>query len=314
MTITATREGEAAPAESPAVQELARSLREGLERRRLQNSGATGAAPSPLVASETYHALHAHADLVAVPPVAKPGPLAWPACLLRRLCKPLIRPWLGVQTEFNRLTLEALQGLHQEIHVLKGEKDRPAELVEPPSQPGRDLPPGLVSARTLEQIFVHTRLPPPPARVLDLDGAESTTALEMASFGYQVAEVGRPPAAGAHPSLLPVRADVGRLPFAAEAFDVVVSLSVASDHRSIAEAWRVLRRGGRLILSVPYGPAATRPRHGVYDRGLLDAVLGSFRRLETLYGIRTGAAWSLTADGEAAERVSALALVVAEKP
>jgi hypothetical protein len=140
MTTIAAKEGEAAPAVNPAVQELARVLREGLESRRFQGSGAFGTAPSAVASSETWHGLHNYADLLAFPAVAKPGPLAWLVRFLRRLCKPLIRPWLAIQTEFNRLTLEALQDLHHEIRVLREELDRRGGAVQKADQPWCDPP------------------------------------------------------------------------------------------------------------------------------------------------------------------------------
>jgi ubiquinone/menaquinone biosynthesis C-methylase UbiE len=191
-----------------------------------------------------------------------------------------------------------------------------------------------VSERILEHIFVHTRLPPPPAHVLDLGCAESTNAIELASFGYRVEGVDLRPLPVLHPAFAMIRADVTRLPFADQTFDAVVSLSTIehvgldwygpiserpTDHQAIQEARRVLRPGGRLILTVPFGRPVMTPVQRVYDRALLDGLLRPFQCLETVYGIRDGEAWSLTADGAAAEcvhsaeRVSAVALVVAEK-
>ena len=43
-----------------------------------------------------------------------------------------------------------------------------------------------VSERILEEIFVHTHLPRPPARLLALGCGNSTNAIEMASLGFQV--------------------------------------------------------------------------------------------------------------------------------
>jgi SAM-dependent methyltransferase len=352
-------------------------MRDGLESRRFQGSAVLGATPSAFAASETCRSLQVHADLLTFPPIAKPGPFSCLVRLLRRVFKPLIRPWLGVQTEFNRLTIEVLQGLHQEIGTLRAKAERSAELVEkcnravdqcyeevkhayddsvnkelghngkisrgglwfnPPVavrlEDGRPVV-GSISERILEQMFVHTRLPPPPARVLDLGCAESTVAIEMASFGYGVTGVDLRNLPVAHPAFKMVQADIASLPFPADAFDVVVSLSTlehvglgwygsaaesSTDHRAIAEIRRVLRPGGRLILTVPYGRPAMTPVHRVYDRILLDALLSPFERREMVYGIRQGESWSLSADAEAAgrmdstERVSAVALIVAEKP
>jgi SAM-dependent methyltransferase len=191
-----------------------------------------------------------------------------------------------------------------------------------------------VTERIVEHIFVHTRLPQPPARVLDLGCAESTNALEMASLGYDVVGVDLRELPLEHPSLRTLRADIGNLPLPDDSFDVVVSLSTiehvgldwyaktpegTNDHRVIAEVKRVLRPGGRLVLTIPFGRHTVTPVHRVYDRPMLDALLAPLRRVETCFAIRNGDSWSYTTDvgraerADSAERVSAVALVVAEK-
>jgi SAM-dependent methyltransferase len=191
-----------------------------------------------------------------------------------------------------------------------------------------------VTERIVEHIFVHTRLPRPPARVLDLGCAESTNALEMASLGYDVVGVDLRELPLAHASLQTLRADIGNLPLPDDSFDVVVSLSTiehvgldwyaktpegTDDHKVIAEVKRVLRPGGRLVLTIPFGRHTVTPVHRVYDRPMLDALLAPLRRVETCFAIRDGDSWSYTTDvgraerADSAERVSAVALVVAEK-
>lgn len=191
-----------------------------------------------------------------------------------------------------------------------------------------------VSERILEHMFVHTRLPKPPAEVLDLGCAESTSALEMASFGFEVTGMDLRELPLEHPSLRMVRGDITQLPFGDGSFDAVVSLSTiehvgldwygpgaqkGSDFQVAAEVCRVLRPGGLFLLTVPYGRAALTPVHRVYDRGRLDELLRGFTRVETAYGVRDGNAWSFTTDASRADpadsvdRVSAVALVVARK-
>src|SRR5262249_1057018 len=145
-----------------------------------------------------------------------------------------------------------------------------------------------ITERILEHIFVHTRLPRPPARVLDLGCAESTNSVEMASLGYEVVGVDLRDLPLRHSSFQMVRADIAHLPFPDESFAVAVSLSTiehvgldwygqapegTNDHKVIAEVYRVLRPGGRLILTCPFGRAATTPVHRVLDRPALDALL-----------------------------------------
>jgi SAM-dependent methyltransferase len=190
-----------------------------------------------------------------------------------------------------------------------------------------------VSERILEHMFVHTRLPKPPAAVLDLGCAESISALEMASFGYDVTGVDLRDLPLEHPSLRMVLADIAELPFPAASFDVVVSLSTiehvglawygteqkGTDFHVAAEVQRVLRPGGLFILTVPYGRAALTPLHRVYDRARLDTLLRSFERVETAFGVRDGNAWSFTTDAaradgvDSTDRASAVALLVARK-
>ena len=161
-------------------------------------------------------------------------------------------------------------------------------------------------------MFVHTRLPPPPARVLNLGGAASTYALELAAFGYRVVGVDRRPQAIRHPSVTMIRADVEQLPLADAGFDVAIS-PAGLDRLALAEVRRVLRCGGRLLAALPFGRLATSSTRMIYDHSRLKDLLQSFRPVEILYGIRNGEGWSITTDADAAERLSAVALIVAEK-
>jgi SAM-dependent methyltransferase len=355
-------EGEATPATDRTVQELAFAMREGLESRRVFGAGECSQASLGSLDAETRNAMRFHADVLGFPPVAKAGPFGKVMRCLRALAKIVIRPWLGVQTEFNRLSLETLQNTFREIEGLKTRLEQCAETIEryyqeavscelgphgkiaraglwfnpPIAVDIRNTQPEIIAVkeRILEHMFVHTRLPPPPARVLDLGCAESICALEMASFGYEVQGVDLRFHPVQHPKFSMVRADIAHLPFLDGVFDVAVSLSTlehvgldaygpvskaTSDQRAVDEVRRALRPGGRFILTVPFGQPATTRLQRVYDASGLDHLLRDFRRMETLFGIRERESWSLTTDisqaekMKSAERVSAVALVVAEK-
>ena len=116
-------------------------------------------------------------------------------------------------------------------------------------------------------------LPPEPARVLDLGCGPggvmaavarrwpTTRVVGVDLAARMLAEARRGWAAPRPPGL--VRADAAVLPFPSGAFDAVTShsfLYLVPDRGAVlAEAWRVLRPGGRLLLVEPWaGPAAVR--------------------------------------------------------
>jgi SAM-dependent methyltransferase len=337
-----------------SARQLAQAMREGLEKRRYLG-GSRLDCLARLSLHEARNALAANGDLAKLPPLARPGLLAWPIRFCRRILRTFLRPWLAVQSQHNRLVGEVLEGLNREVQVLKAwiEKDFDEMVNRELGPRGRIAGAGLwfnpavavqfhdgrpevrlVSERILESIFVHTRLPSPPARVLDLGCAESTNALEIASLGYQVTGVDLRELPLTHPSLAMVKADMARLPLADDSFDVAVSLSTiehvgldwygqspqgCSDLRAADEVLRVLRPGGRFILTVPFGQKDTTDLQRIYDQDSLGQLLGRFRVVETMYGYREKLAWSVTNDVEQVrdvrtlDRTNALAMVVAEK-
>ncbi len=303
-----------ATADAPHVRQLAEAMRAGLERRHRPGPSPVG-IPATAPSSDSGASLLQHADLLHFPAVARPGPFHRLIRLLRGTVRPLIRPWLAVQTEFNRHILQTLQGVYRELGLLRArveelqeQADGRSAAVESPAV-AAGQPEAAASACILERVFVHTRLPSPPARVLSLGGAAATNALELASFGYAVVSAGRQLPTLRHPSLAMVRTDLEHLALGSAGFDVVVGL-FTGEHAglspsALAEIGRVLRPGGRLLATLPRG------RQTETDIPL-DDLLRAFRPVETLYGIRDGATWSITPDG--AGRGWAVALIVAEKP
>lgn len=273
-----------------------------------------------------------------------PSPTFW-VRFLRRYARTLVHSWLKEQTRFNQRMIEALEILERDCYLGAVNRELgPAGIIAagglwfnpPVAVELRDGQPAVarVTERIIEEGFVLSRLPRPPGRILDLGCAESTNAIRVASLGYKVTGVDLRNLPLRHPSFLMVKADLGSLPFQDNAFDVAVSLSTiehvglpwygltsrSTDHQVLAEVRRVLRPGGRLILTVPFGRLAQTALHRIYDRSALEQLLHSLQPEEIAFGIRVQEAWIFTTDVlraeqiDSSERVSAVALVVAKKP
>jgi SAM-dependent methyltransferase len=336
------------PGPDASPEELARLIRDGLEAGRWpMTPPARPAPPLPPDAPELGPVLLPFSSPLGHPAAAGPGRLRKPVRLIRGVLKVFLRPWFDLQTRFNHKVMEALEreqrrlgdhlkdlaeylreqqdavrrlnhrvndGLYQTQARFDELADRlRAEFGAPRPEPRPAVP---IGERVLESIFVHTRLPAPPARLLDLGAAG---ALEMASLGFQVVGVDVRHAAARHSNLQVVEAPRHRLPFPDGAFDVAVAASAfgagrvgegddGDDLAAAAEVFRALRPGGRFILTVPLGRG--------YDLDKVDQLLVRFRRVETAYGVRDGEEWSFTTDAgrAAADGAGAVALLVAEKP
>ncbi len=315
----------------PSPRELADAMREGLDRRRFCAPAPAGPDFGPLAQLEPRHRVLAYADLVGLPPAARCRVGARFVGWLRRAFRVFLRPWLDLQTRFNEGAAEVLLAHHAELlrclNDLCGQGRRVTELFHHfhEEQEARQLlaqrldrldgagprtpPPPEGSEHVLEQVFLHTRLPAPPAQLLELSWGPAARGVELTSLGFQVTGVALdalPPPPGGGPA---------GLPFPDESFDVVVALSDlaqagrSADLHAVAEAARVLRPGGRLLLSVPFG----RADGGSYDRARLEALLRPLAVVELTFGVRRGGRWAFAADEPAGGPRGALALAVAEK-
>jgi SAM-dependent methyltransferase len=104
-------------------------------------------------------------------------------------------------------------------------------------------------------------LPEPGKRTLDLGCGEGRLSRFLRSLGHRVAGADASPTmvrlAAGHPDHEPaVVADAAALPFGDAAFDLVVAYMCLHDMdqmpQAVAEAARVLERGGRLCASIPH--------------------------------------------------------------
>jgi SAM-dependent methyltransferase len=122
--------------------------------------------------------------------------------------------------------------------------------------PGRDG-----SHEDINLPALRALLPAPGRRTLDLACGEGRLSRYLRSIGHQVAGADAAPtmvrlAAGHRDGGPAVLADAAALPFRDEAFDLVVAYMCLHDMDAmplaVAEAGRVLERGGRLCAAIPH--------------------------------------------------------------
>jgi SAM-dependent methyltransferase len=156
----------------------------------------------------------------------------------------------------------------------------------------------------------------PGARILDFGCCQSPMALHLASLGYHVVGVDLRPYDFVHPNLRVVHGDFLESGLAEGEFDAVVAVSAIehtglaaygdaphaqADRRIVQEFSRVLRPGGRLLLTVPYGRRGETSWYRVYDRESLDALLAPFIVAKIDYYAGLGrAAWRPISEEEIA--------------
>jgi hypothetical protein len=136
----------------------------------------------------------------------------------------------------------------------------------------------------------------PPARVLDIGGAESTFSLSAASLGYRVTVVDLHPLPYSHPDLNEV---VGRFEDwdpGSERFAAAFLISTiehfglgaygeapgqkGADRAAVQRVAELLDDEGFLVLTTPYGTATVNALERIYDDERLDALLSGWTVLD----------------------------------
>lgn len=175
----------------------------------------------------------------------------------------------------------------------------------------------VVVERIVEVPWVFQNLGlPARARILDFGCSQSPMALHLASLGYHVVGVDLRPYDFVHPNLRVVQGDFLEGGFGEGEFDAVVAISAIehtglaaygesprgqADRRIVMEFRRVLRAGGRLLLTVPYGQRGETSWYRVYDRESLSALLAPFTIAKIdYYASNDRTAWRPVAEAEVA--------------
>jgi hypothetical protein len=156
-----------------------------------------------------------------------------------------------------------------------------------------------VNERVVEIPFAMSALGrlQPQARILDIGAAESTFSLSAASLGYRVTALDLHPLPYSHPNLESIAGRFEDWDPGATRFDAVflistiehVGIGAYGEPADISDADRallarvrkeLLRDGGFLVLTTPYGPAQQNALERTYDDAALAQLLAGWTLLE----------------------------------
>jgi hypothetical protein len=156
-----------------------------------------------------------------------------------------------------------------------------------------------VNERIVEMPFALGQLASldPPAKILDIGGAESTLALSAASLGYRVTVVDPQGVPYEHPNLTSCSCRLEEWtqddpePFAAAflistiehfglgAYGEPVG-GAEADREALTRVREILADDGLLVVTTPYGEASVNDLERIYDDAALDRLLAGWRVVE----------------------------------
>jgi len=182
----------------------------------------------------------------------------------------------------------------------------------------------MITERVVEYPLTFQALPSKPSLILDVGSGNSPLAYHLACLGHTVHAVDILPYPLQHPNIQQIRCDAMRLPYDDETFSYVTAIS-SLEHfglggygdpagedapfRARDEIRRVLKRGARLIVSVPVGSAndpirSRKTNYSVFSRPLLSRFTEGFEVTLQRFFQHVGHNWSPCTESEAFSRDS----------
>jgi len=164
-----------------------------------------------------------------------------------------------------------------------------------------------MNERIVERPFLYQNLDlKKGSKILEFGCCMSRLAVELASLGYKVTGVDLNDYEFKHPNLTFIHGDFFDSEFKDNEFDAVLAVSSVEhaglghyhekereggDFRIVDEIRRILKPGGRFIITVPFGSGGQTKSYRIYDSGRLDRLLEGFRIDAEEHCIKKGRTW-----------------------
>jgi hypothetical protein len=194
-----------------------------------------------------------------------------------------------------------------------------------------DVRVGSVNERIVEMPYAFRALGSlrPPAAILDFGSVESTIPLSLAGMGYDVCALDLRPYPYEHPNLEVAVSRLEDFDRPAGSFDAVLCISTIehvglgwygearltpdADRQAITRLGELLKPGGILVLTVPFGRASVDGVQRTYDDATLDALVDGWQiESREIVRQRDDSTWAPGDEGEPDAR--AVAMVTAVRP
>jgi len=151
----------------------------------------------------------------------------------------------------------------------------------------------MTSSRIVEEPFIFENINlGNAAKILDLGCCYSKVSSELASLGFKVTGTDLNDYNYSHPNFNFTKGDFLKNKFQDNYFDCVIAISVIEhfglncyggpmivdgDKKAAKEIYRILKEGGKLIITLPFGKKETMPAQRIYDTAGLEDLLRDFR-------------------------------------
>ena len=172
----------------------------------------------------------------------------------------------------------------------------------------------VVNERIIENAFAIRSLPEEIKRILDVGCCESDLSIQLATMGFDVYGIDSKNYELTHRNFHFIRDDISHTSFQDGYFDAVLAISAVEhiglghygdsiysggDLKSMREIHRILRNGGTLIMSTPFGAKARVTWQRVYDNDSLANLLKEFNVQKADYWLKEGEEWRIASLNEA---------------